>query len=154
MPSLPTIDDLVARIGADRIDMEEDSIRLASALEDAIALVLGEVADTVADRWRQETPSVVRVVILKAARREFENPRGLHQETFGEHMVGLSETSGAYLTPRELAQILKAATGRRGGFVGSARTPSAYGPARPYRTFYVPVDGSRPTPWLEVPLDL
>lgn len=42
-----------------------------------------------------------------------------------EHSVGLTDTSGVYLTAREVAQIHRAATGRTGGFVGSVRTPSA-----------------------------
>lgn len=153
MPTLPTLEELVTRIGPDRVDLEEDSLRLAAALEDATVLVLDEVSEAMADRWRVNTPNAVRVVILKAARREFENPRGLNQETFGEHMVGLSDTSGVYLTARELAQIQKAATGRRAGYVGSVRTPSAYGAAREIQTVYVPVEGSRPVPWTEVPLD-
>ena len=67
------------------------------------------------------------LVVLKAARREFENPRGLSSESLGEHAIGTTDTSGVYLTAREIAQVVRAARGRSGGFVGSVRTPSAYG---------------------------
>ena len=47
-------------------------------------------------------------MILKAARREYENPRGLASESLGEHSVGIAETSGVYLTAREVALVLSA----------------------------------------------
>ena len=72
------------------------------------------------------------LVALKAARREFENPQGYNTESLGDHSVGLTETSGVYLTRREVAQVLRAATGRRDAYIGTVRTPSAYsGPAAP-----------------------
>jgi hypothetical protein len=105
---------------------DEDLARATAALDDASTLAMAEVAPTVGDSWRAAAPAVVSVVVLKAARREFENPRGMNQEALGEHSVGLTDTSGVYLTGREIAQVRRAATGRTGGFVGSVRTPSAY----------------------------
>jgi hypothetical protein len=101
------------------------------ALRDATTLALAEVSAAKAALWVADPPAVVSLIILKAARREFENPRGMDQESLGEHSVNLTDTSGVYLTGREIAQIKRAATGRSSGFVGSIRTPSAYydGPA-------------------------
>jgi hypothetical protein len=105
----------------------EDKARAEGALEDASVLILAEVAPSIAAKWELDAPKVVSLVALKAARREFENPRGLTTESLGEHSVGLTDSSGVYLTAREIAQIRRAATGRSGAFVGSVRTPSAYG---------------------------
>lgn len=106
----------------------EDLAAAEDALADATALVLAEVSATRATAWKTDVPDVVRLVVLKAARREFENPQGIAQETLGDHTIGNSETSGVYLTAREIAQVRRAATGRSGGFLGTIRTPSAYGP--------------------------
>lgn len=106
----------------------EDKARAEAALEDAATLILAEVSETLGGKWATAAPKVVILVALKAARREYENPQGINQETLGEHTVGISESSGVFLTGRELAQIRRAATGRRGSYVGSVRTPSAYGP--------------------------
>lgn len=104
----------------------EERTRAEAALEDAATLALAEVPAIKAEAWVTDAPAVVSLVVLKAARREFENPRGLNQETLGEHTVGMSDTSGVYLTKREIQQVRRAATGRSGGFVGSVRIKSAY----------------------------
>ncbi|WP_067201078.1 hypothetical protein [Microbacterium sp. XT11] len=150
----PTVDELARRIGLDRIDLTEEGVpeRLADALEDATTLALAEVSPKLAERWRVNAPDVVRLVILTAARRGFENPRGIQQETYGEHTVGLTDTSGVFLTAREAAQIARAVSGRAGGYVGSIRTPSAYGNPAAVPTAYVPVsDGSTDVPFLSLP---
>lgn len=128
-PLPPSLADLALRMGLEAIDLDEgdNRPRLQAALDDATALVLAEVSATLAERWSASAPNVVHIVIRTAARRAYENPRGIQQETLGEHTVGLTDTSGVFLTSRELAIIRKAATGRAGGFTGSARTPSAYG---------------------------
>lgn len=126
-PTLASLDALETRLGLPTGTLEaEDKQRALDALEDASTLVLAEVTGARAAAWAADPPRVIRLVVLKSARREFENPRGINQETFGGHTVGLSESSGAYLTRREIAQVLRAATGRPAGFVGSIRTPSAY----------------------------
>lgn len=152
-PLPPSVEDLTLRIGLDKLDTEEPGVigRLTAALEDATTLALAEVSPTLAERWTAAAPPVVRLVILTAARRGFENPRGINQETLGEHTVGMTDTSGVYLTARELASIKKAATGRLNGYVGSIRTPSAYGIPQPVQAVYTPVaDGSRPLPLLRL----
>jgi hypothetical protein len=128
MPALPpAVGDLEARLGLPLGTLaDEDLARAEAALDDATALALAEVSTTRAQRWTVEAPAVVSLVVLKAARREFENPRGLTTETIGEHSAGLTDSSGVYLTAREIAQIRRAATGRSGGFVGTIRTPTPY----------------------------
>lgn len=128
-PLPPPLAALESRLGLPAGTLQaEDKKRAEDALDDAATLVLAEVSERTAAKWQTEAPKVVTLVALKAARREFENPQGVNQETLGEHTVGISESSGVYLTGREIAQVRRAATGRTGGFVGSIRTPSAYGP--------------------------
>jgi hypothetical protein len=104
----------------------EDKVRAEDALDDAATLALAEVSETKQALWTVDAPKVVSLVVLKAARREFENPRGLNQESLGEHSVSLTDSSGVYLTAREIAQIKRAASGKSGGFTGSLRIRSAY----------------------------
>jgi hypothetical protein len=130
LPLPPAVSALEARLGLPAGTLQgEELARAQAALEDAATLALAEVSATKAAAWEEDAPKVVHLVVLKAARREFENPRGFEQESLGEHSVGLTDTSGVYLTAREVAQIRRAATGRIGGFVGTIHTPSAY----PYR---------------------
>lgn len=127
-PLPPAVGLLEARLGVPAGTLEgEDLVRAQAALDDAATLALAEVSDTKAAAWTLDAPKVVVLVVLKAARREYENPRGLEQESLGEHSVGLTDTSGVYLTAREIAQVRRAATVRRGGFVGSVRILSGYG---------------------------
>lgn len=126
-PLPPPLSALERRLGLTVGSLEaEDKARAEDALEDATVLALDEVAPLIAEQWEIDAPPVVRVVVLKAAKREYDNPRGLETEALGEHSVGISETSGVYLTGREVAKIRRAATGRSGGFVGSVRIRSAY----------------------------
>lgn len=126
-PLPPPVSSLEARLGLPAGTLaDEELTRAEAALDDAATLALAEVSATKATAWATDAPKVVSLVVLKAARREFENPRGMETESLGEHSVGLTDTSGVYLTAREIAQIKRAATGRSGGFVGTVRTPSAY----------------------------
>ncbi|WGH21356.1 head-to-tail adaptor [Arthrobacter phage Emotion] len=127
VPLPPPISALERRLGLTVGTLQdEDKARAEEAIDDATTLALAEVSEAKATAWTADAPKVVQLVILKAARREFENPRGLNTESLGEHSVGISETSGVYLTAREVAQIQRAASGRSGGFVGTVRTPSGY----------------------------
>jgi hypothetical protein len=127
-PLPPTVNLLERRLGlAEGSLTGEDLARAQDALDDATTLVLAEVSETKAAAWTLDAPKVALLVVLKAARREFENPRGMAQESLGEHSVSLTDSSGVYLTGREIAQIKRAASGRaNGGFVGSVRIKSAY----------------------------
>jgi len=127
-PLPPPLSALETRLGLPEGELvDEDLKRATAALEDATTLALDEVSATRAAVWELDAPRVVRLVVLKAARREYENPQGLTQETLGEHMIGNSQTSGVYLTAAEVAKIRRVSTGRSGGFVGSVRLGSAYG---------------------------
>ena len=126
-PLPPTVAALERRLGLFEDTLTaEDLARAEEALGDATALVLAEVPTAKAAEWAVDAPTVVVLVTLKAARREFENPQGLSSESVGDHAIGLSESSGVYLTRREIAQVRRAATGRPGGFVGTVRTASPY----------------------------
>jgi len=118
---------LATRLGVTTQYVDDiDKARAEAALADATTLVLAEVTPAIAERWTANAPRAIELVILTAARRGYENPRGIYQETLGEHTVGLTEATGVYLTVLELAQVRRAAYGRDGGFVGTVRTPSAY----------------------------
>lgn len=128
MPALPPpLSALEARLGFEPGDLSgPERARAEAAIEDASALVLAE-APSKAAAWASSAPPVVVAVVLKAARREYENPQGLRSENLGEHGFSVDTASGVYLTGHEAALIRRAATGRAGGFVGSIRTPTAYG---------------------------
>jgi hypothetical protein len=113
-PLPPAVGLLEARLGLPAGTLvDEDLARATAALEDATELALSYVAEPTADAWRLAAPAVVRLVILKAARREYDNPRGLASESLGEHSVGISETSGVYLTAREIALLTSARRAQR-----------------------------------------
>lgn len=126
-PLPPPVSALERRLGLDVGSLVgTERARAEEALVDAAVLVLAEVPAAKATAWTADAPAVAVLVTLKAARREFENPRGMSNEALGEHSVGLTDTSGVYLTGREVAQVRRAATGRTRGFVGTLRTPSEY----------------------------
>ncbi len=127
-PLPPPLAELEARLGVDEGELEgPDRVRAEKALDDATTLVLAEIPLAKVAAWTADAPAVAELVVLTAARRGYENPRGLASETLGEHAIGLVDTSGVYLTARETAQVRRAARGRSGGFVGTIRTPTAYG---------------------------
>jgi hypothetical protein len=125
-PLPPALAELEADLGFAAGDLTDpDKTRAERALDKATTLVMAE-APAKAEAWAADAPKIVELVVLTAARRGFENPRGIQQETLGAHTVGLSESTGVYLTARELQQVRRAATLGRKGFVGTIRTPSAY----------------------------
>lgn len=148
----PPLAALETDLGYEEGELEGVDLRRAErALQSAATLILAEVAPATAERWKDDAPDVVVLVAITAARRGFENPRGISQETLGAHTVGLSDTTGVYLTAQEVAQVVRAATGRRTatGYTGSLRTPSAYDvDGYVPGTIYVPVYGQRPVPLL------
>lgn len=117
----PPLAELETRLG---IELDAvDAARATAALADATTLALAEVPTATATTWAAGgAPKVAELVILTAARRGFENPRGINQETLGAHTVGLSDSTGVYLTTRELATIQRAGGRRR---VATVPTPSA-----------------------------
>lgn len=126
IPLPPAVGELEKRLGVPAGDLvDEDLERATAALEDATDLALALVPDATADAWRASAPRIVRLVVLKAARREYDNPRGLASESLGEHSVGIAETSGVYLTARETALVLGAHRSARPR-VGSIAIVSAF----------------------------
>lgn len=128
-PLPPPVAELERRLGLPEGTLDAasgDLPRATAALEDATDLALSLVGEHVASAWQSDAPRVVRVVVLKAARREFENPRGLSTESIADRSVGITQTSGVYLTPSEQALIAAVANGRQAYRVGSLRTPSPF----------------------------
>lgn len=124
----PSRDALETRLGLDAGSLEgADAERADAALSDATILALAEVNETKANDWNEAAPDAVWLVVLKAARREFENPSGIGQESLGERSVSGLDTSGVFLTVREIAVIRRAASGRLGGSVGSIKVGSPLG---------------------------
>ncbi|QTX04545.1 hypothetical protein [Agromyces archimandritae] len=109
MDLTPSLGDLAVRLGIDP-DALEPAERTRA---EAATLAVAEVTPATAEAWVLKCPPIVPLVILKAARREFENPRGIEQETFADHSARLSDASGVYLTWRERSLIRRAA-GHRG----------------------------------------
>lgn len=97
-----------------------DAAAAAQYLADATALVLDEVPAATQSIWYTACPDVVALIIVKAARREFENPSGLSQEISGEHTITTSATTGVFLTPLEIAKVRRAAGLSRSGQIGTA----------------------------------
>lgn len=129
-------DELLARMGLAPEDLSDvDSSRIDAAVSDAEALVFSEVSPATATEWEATLPAVVRVVLLKAARREYDNGAGYREETLGEHAVSVAAefAVGVYLTAGERALIRREAglDQRKRGYTGSIRTPSAYSEGRP-----------------------
>ena len=123
----PPVSDLEVRLGLEVGDLTGASLaRATAAIADATALVLSEVSDAKAHAWEAAAPKVITTIILKAARREFENPQGLRTETVGEHGITVDEASGVYLTPGEVVKVRRAAGASAAGFTGTVRTPSGY----------------------------
>jgi hypothetical protein len=136
VPSLPPpVSALERRLGLAAGTLTGTDLgRAEEAIADAVALALAEVSAVKATAWATDAPAVVVTVVLKAARREFENPQGFVSEGVGEHSATVGTASGAFLTETEKALVRKAAG--LVGFTGSVRTPSAYEP-EPGETVYV-----------------
>lgn len=124
----PSRDALETRLGLDAGTLEgADAERADAALSDATILALAEVSETKANTWAEAAPDTVWLVVLKAARREFENPSGIGQESLGERSVSGLDTSGVFLTAREVAIIRRADTGRGSGAIGSMKIAGPMG---------------------------
>lgn len=131
----PPLSELERRLGVEVGSLSgADKARAEEAITDATYLALAEVSVATATAWGADpanggtgAPGVVLTVILKAARREYENPQNLSQESLGDYSRTVT-ASGVYLTDREAKQVRRAASPNThpGGFVGTVRTPSAY----------------------------
>jgi hypothetical protein len=137
VPSLPPpLSALERRLGIDEGSLAgNDQARAEEAIADAVALALAEVPTRTATAWASNAPAVVVTVVLKAARREFENPQGFVSEGVGEHSATVGTATGAFLTEGERLLVRRAAG--LGGFTGTVRISSAYATSAD-GTVYVP----------------
>lgn len=125
-PIPPPLSALEARLGLPVGSLDgEDKARAEAALSDATSNALSEVPDAFASAWATACPAVVWTIILKAARREYDNPQGLSMEVVGAFTAATSVTSGAELTASESARVKRAWRGSSGS-VYTVRTGSAY----------------------------
>jgi hypothetical protein len=110
---------LEARLG--RTLTGDELVRAMAVLEDATALVRGEVGF---DVWADpdtgitiyaDVPGSVRGVVWRAAERAMRNPGGFSSESSGDYSYQRNAVAGpgVYLTEGEI-RILRRATGRRG----------------------------------------
>lgn len=118
---LASVAQLEARLGEPVGSLAgEDLARATAALDDASAIVL-RVGDPA---WTDATiPDVARVVVLRLARRFWDNPEGLSYEAIGDHTVSRT-AANTFLTPDERALLLDAAGYPQG--VYSVGTPGVW----------------------------
>lgn len=112
LPSLAPVSALEVRLGVEIGSLEdEDFARAEAAIADASTLVRSEAGRTwVAEDDSVTAPDDVVAVVLRAARREFQNPSGLRSESVGDYSYSLAEGGGVFLTDAE-RRIVRAAAG-------------------------------------------
>lgn len=122
---LATVVQFEARLGEPAGSLaDEDLARATANLEDASAIVL-----TVGDpTWTDVTganpaPSVAQVVVLRLARRFWDNPEGLSYEALGDHVTS-RQAASEFLTDDERALVTGAAGFSQG--VYSVETPGVW----------------------------
>lgn len=139
LPPLASLPEFSRRIGRQLEAGSPDGNRAAGALADASALVRAEAGRswTDGDGRLAEVPDEIATVVLKAARREWDNPRGLSSETIADY-TWRGDTS-VYLTDQEIAicRRYRSSGGGTGGLWSLGMTRGADGPD----TVYVPVEG-------------
>ncbi|GAA2609589.1 hypothetical protein SMC26_39425 [Actinomadura fulvescens] len=120
---LATVAQLEARLGEPPGSLAgEDLARATAALEDASVLVAAYGSRT----WTIETvPDTARVVVLRLARRFWDNPEGLNYEALGDHTVSRAAAS-TFLTPEERALVAGAAGSAGHAGVYSVGTPGVW----------------------------
>jgi hypothetical protein len=110
------VDDLAARIPGGI--KEDDEPRAQAALEDASALIRAETGMD----WDSDCPDIVFTVTLWSARRSFENPAQLTQETVsGWSGTFASASPDVYLTSNEKRLVRKAAGLAEVGVIPTSR---------------------------------
>lgn len=150
LPPLASLGELARRVGRpDLVEGTTDGDRAAEALADASALVRAETGRptgwTDEAGWLTAVPDELRTVVLKAARREWDNPRGLTSETIADYTWRGEST--VYLTEAEqvICRRYRPEGRGTGGLWTLGMTRGAEGPD----TVYVPVaGGGDPLPYL------
>lgn len=103
---LATVAQLEARLGEPAGSLAgEDLARATAALDDA-SLIVGAYGDRT---WTDAggahpIPGMAQVVVLRLARRFWDNPEGLSYEALGDHTVSRS-AAATFLTPEERAFV-------------------------------------------------
>jgi hypothetical protein len=112
---LASVADLEARLGVPAGSLAgEDLARATADLEDA-SLIVAAYGDPA---WTDTTiPGIARVVVLRLARRFWDNPEGLTYEALGDHTVSRAQAA-TFLTAEERALV--------SGAAGSTGTPGVY----------------------------
>lgn len=131
LPAFASLPQFAARVPGGVPDADE--ARAQAALEDASSLIRDEAGTTWVDAnnaldlptgtdaWKADT--LVRVCCA-AARRTFENPDGVSQESLGGYSVAQSNSSSdVYLTAAEKRQVRKAAGFTGLGVLTTTRSP-------------------------------
>lgn len=143
LPPLASLPEFSRRVGQVLEQGTPDGNRAAGALADASALVRAEAGRTWIDATTGDVdlvPAEIETVVLKAARREWENPRGLGSETIADYTWRLDAgQTSVYLTEQEQAicRRYRSTGGSTGGLWSLGMTRGAEGPD----TIYVPVAG-------------
>lgn len=137
LPAFASLDDLAARLGIAAFG-DIDEARAQAALNDASALIRAETSPVT---WITEgevdadLPEVISTTTLQVARRAFNNPDGLSQETI-EGYSWSGGIGGLALTDEEAAAV-KAATGLVTGLTSiRVRAPACASGSRPYHYAY------------------
>lgn len=120
---LASVADLEARLGVPAGSLAgEDLARATAALEDA-SLIVAAYGDPA---WTDATiPGIARVVVLRLARRIWDNPESLTYEALGDHTVSRAQ-AGTFLTPEERALVAGAAGSTGNSGVYSVHTPGVW----------------------------
>lgn len=118
---LATVNDFEARLGVPADSLEaEDLARAEAVLADASAVV----ASIGLPSWTEGTvPEVARVVVLRLARKLWENPEGVSYEALGDHTV--SRAAARQLLTEDERDLVMDAAGFSTG-VYSIRTPGVW----------------------------
>lgn len=124
LPAFATLEQLAARIPGGIRDADE--ARAQAALDDASTLIRSEVSPhagwTTAEALDADVPDIVVMVTLWAARRSYENPEGVSEESLGQYSVSLGNSSSdVYLTAAERRHVRKAAGFLSIGVVATTR---------------------------------
>ncbi|MFJ9158689.1 hypothetical protein ACIRPS_18020 [Streptomyces griseoviridis] len=137
-----TLDELKGRLDW---ELDEDELRIAQgALEDA-----SDLAATYGRDWsEQNTPRLVRTLVLKAAARYMRNPNGYTQSRAGDETLAwadIGQDAGTVYLTREEIRLLEELGGRRRGL--ATAEVSAWGSKIRPAGGRVPVDyGGDPFP--------
>ena len=123
LPPLASLTDFTNRLGRP-VGSTEDAARAEAALVDASSIVRVEAGTT----WMNDAgtalgavPDAIATVVLAVARRVFDNPEGLINESLGSYAAGMANpTSDVYLKASERATIAKVVN--PGGGIGTLST--------------------------------